>query len=211
MLTLVNVLSTFNSFVLKIGRGFGAVAIGLMVVVILLQVFFRYVLNSALPWPDEAARFLMLWMTALIAPSAYRAGGFVAIDTINVLLSEKVGRILSLALLLISLVVLIVAFQLSQKHVNSGWLFASSTLKIPLHLIGMEAVKVKLAWMYMSIAVGIVLLISVNVELVLKNLLVLINPSAQEQLAEAPAPSAGAQAPSAEGQEATSTNKPAGE
>ena len=204
MLTLANKLGAINSFVLKIGRGFGAVAIGLMVVVILLQVFFRYVLNSALPWPDEAARFLMLWMTALIAPSAYRSGGFVAIDTINVLLSERVGRILSLALLLISLLVLIVAFQLSQKHVNSGWLFSSSTLKIPLHLIGMEVIKVKLAWMYMSIAVGIVLLISVNVELVLKNLLLLINSSAREQLAEA-------EAPNAEKQDSTSPNRPSGE
>ena len=204
---LVNALGTINSFVLRIGRGFGAVAIGLMVVVILLQVFFRYVLNSALPWPDEAARFLMLWMTALIAPSAYRAGGFVAIDTINVLLSERVGRILSLALLLISLLVLIVAFQLSQKHVNSGWLFASSTLKIPLNLIGMEAVKVKLAWMYMSIAVGIVLLISVNVELVLKNVLLLINPSAQDQLEDSAPTTSGAE----QQQTTASPNRPSGE
>ena len=204
MLTLANTLGTINSFVLKIGRALGAAAVALMVLVILLQVFFRYILNNALPWPDEAARFLMLWMTALIAPSAYRSGGFVAIDTINTVLSERAGRILALALLLISLLVLIVALQLAHKHVNSGWLFASSTLKIPLHLIGMEAVKVKLAWMYLSIAVGVVLLISVNVELVLKNLLLLLNPSAQEQLAEA-------QALSAEEQEATSTNKPAGE
>ena len=204
MLTLANTLSAINSFVLKVGRALGAAAVALMVLVILLQVFFRYILNNALPWPDEAARFLMLWMTALIAPSAYRSGGFVAIDTINTVLSERAGRILALALLLISLLVLIVALQLAHKHVNSGWLFASSTLKIPLHLIGMEAVKVKLAWMYLSIAVGVVLLISVNVELVLKNLLLLINPSAQEQLAEA-------QALSAEEQETTSPNKPAGE
>ena len=204
MLTLANTLSAINSFVLKVGRALGAAAVALMVLVILLQVFFRYILNNALPWPDEAARFLMLWMTALIAPSAYRSGGFVAIDTINTVLSERAGRILALALLLISLLVLIVALQLAHKHVNSGWLFASSTLKIPLHLIGMEAVKVKLAWMYLSIAVGVVLLISVNVELVLKNLLLLINPSAQEQLAEA-------QALSAEEQETTSANKPAGE
>ena len=204
MLTLANTLGAINSFVLRIGRALGAAAVALMVLVILLQVFFRYILNNALPWPDEAARFLMLWMTALIAPSAYRSGGFVAIDTINTVLSERAGRILALALLLISLLVLIVALQLAHKHVNSGWLFASSTLKIPLHLIGMEVVKVKLAWMYLSIAVGVVLLISVNVELVLKNLLLLINPSAQEQLAEA-------QALSAEEQETTSPNKPAGE
>lgn len=58
-------------------------ALSVMVAVIILQVFFRYALNSSLPWPDEAARFLMLWMTGLIAPSAYRWGGFVAIDIIS--------------------------------------------------------------------------------------------------------------------------------
>ncbi|MDA9735148.1 TRAP transporter small permease subunit, partial [SAR116 cluster bacterium] len=56
---------------LKIGRNLAWIAIFLMVIVILLQVFFRYVLNNALPWPDELARFLMLWMTGFIAPSAY--------------------------------------------------------------------------------------------------------------------------------------------
>ena len=176
---------------LRVGRSLAAAAIALMVVVILLQVFFRYVLNSALPWPDEAARFLMLWMTALIAPSAYRSGGFVAIDTIATLLPERMARLLSTFLLLVSLLVLVVAWQLSQKHVNSGWLFASSTLKLPLHLIGMEVVKVKLAWMYMSISVGMFLLIVVNLELLLKSIVLLINPQAEVEMGARQAGSAG--------------------
>ena len=48
---------TFNDLVLPVGRGLAVICIGLMVVCILIQVFFRYVLNNALPWPDEAARF----------------------------------------------------------------------------------------------------------------------------------------------------------
>ena len=50
---------------LPVGRWISIVAIALMVLAILIQVFFRYVLNSALPWPDEAARFMMLWLTGL--------------------------------------------------------------------------------------------------------------------------------------------------
>ena len=184
MIILLRLLSTVNSYVLRLGRGFGAVAIALMVVVILLQVFFRYVLNSALPWPDEAARFLMLWMTALIAPSAYRSGGFVAIDTLHTLIPPRIAHLLTLLLLVVALLVLVVGFQLAQKHVSSGWLFSSSTLKIPLQLIGLEVVKVKLAWMYMSIAVGMVLLIAVNVELLLKSFILFVWPNADLQLSE---------------------------
>ncbi len=146
------------------------VAIALMVVVILIQVFFRYVLNNALPWPDEAARFLMLWMTGLIAASAYRRGGFVAIDMLELALPRKVGAVLSLVLLVLSLVVLLVGVRLGWNHVNSGWLFASSSLKLPLSMIGMTSVKIKLAYMYMSLFVGLILLTAVNIELILRSL-----------------------------------------
>ena len=80
MIFLLKGLVGFNTIILKLGRQLAWIAIGLMVVIILIQVYFRYVLNSALPWPDEAARFLMLWMTGFIAPSAYRWGGFVSIE-----------------------------------------------------------------------------------------------------------------------------------
>ena len=51
-----------NETALRLGRAVGVVAIAFMVIAILIQVFFRYVLGNALPWPDEAARFCMLCM-----------------------------------------------------------------------------------------------------------------------------------------------------
>ena len=147
-----------------------------MVIIILIQVFFRYGLNSALPWPDEAARFLMLWMTGFIAPSAYRWGGFVSIEMIFRILPSRIIKLLTLILLILSLIVLIVGLQFGLKHVDSGWLFYSSSMKWPLHLIGMESIKVKLAWMYMSLPVGLGLMTLVNIELIVKNFLLLLNP-----------------------------------
>ena len=176
MIFLLKGLVGFNTIILRLGRKLAWIAIGLMVIIILIQVFFRYGLNSALHWPDEAARFLMLWMTGFIAPSAYRWGGFVSIDMLLSRLPSKMGNIASLMLLMISLLVLVVGLQFGLKHVESGWLFSSSSLKWPLHLIGMEATRVKLAWMYMSLPVGLALMTLVNVELIIKNFLRLWNP-----------------------------------
>ena len=176
MIFLLKGLVGFNTIILKLGRQLAWIAIGLMVVIILIQVYFRYVLNSALPWPDEAARFLMLWMTGFIAPSAYRWGGFVSIEMLIRMLPSRMVKIVTLMLLMISLLVLVVGLQFGLKHVESGWLFSSSSLKWPLHLIGMEAIRVKLAWMYMSLPVGLAMMTLVNVELIIKNFLWLWNP-----------------------------------
>ncbi|WP_422371693.1 TRAP transporter small permease [Hoeflea sp.] len=169
-------LARLVTLLLRAGRNFAWIAMGLMVLIIMLQVFFRYVLGNALAWPDEGARFLMLWMTALIAPTAYRWGGFVSIDMVRDLLPPRIGSVLGLALLLVSLVVLVYGFRLGLNHVNSGWLFASSSLKLPLEFLGLGLVRIKLAWMYMSLPVGLFLMILVNIELCLKSIAHLIDP-----------------------------------
>jgi len=169
-----NFLKDFNTIILRIGRQLAWVAIFLMVVVILIQVFFRYILNNALPWPDELARFLMLWMTGFIAPSAYRWGGFVSIEMLPKLLPKLIENILLLILLSLSLFILIIGFQLGLQHIKIGWIFESSSIKIPFHLIGGEQKALKLAWMYMSLPVGIFLLILVNIELILRKLFLIL-------------------------------------
>ena len=178
ILTVLRPLALFNTFLLRIGRNAAWMAMGLMVLIIMLQVIFRYLLNNALAWPDEASRFLMLWMTGLIAPTAYRWGGFVAIDMLKDLLPMRLGSLLGLLLLLISLTVLVYGFRLGLNHVNSGWLFNSSSLKIPLEFLGFGIIRIKLAWMYMSLPVGLLLMTLVNIELCLKSVAHLIDPTA---------------------------------
>tara|TARA_Y100001970_G_scaffold180199_1_gene219379 strand:+ start:1087 stop:1683 length:597 start_codon:yes stop_codon:yes gene_type:complete len=175
LLFFFNILQNTNTFILRIGRQLAWIAILIMVIVIIIQVFFRYVLNNALPWPDEVARFFMLWMTGLIAPSAYRWGGFVSIDMLERFLPKILSNILIFLILLVSLTVLLIGFEMGLKHINAGWIFSSSSIKIPFSLIGGKTEAMKLAWMYMSLPVGIFLLILVNVELVLRNILSIFN------------------------------------
>ena len=175
LLLLFDILQNTNTFILRIGRQLAWIAILIMVIVIIIQVFFRYVLNNALPWPDEVARFFMLWMTGLIAPSAYRWGGFVSIDMLERFLPKILSNILIFLILLVSLTVLLIGFEMGLKHINAGWIFSSSSIKIPFSLVGGKTEAMKLAWMYMSLPVGIFLLILVNVELVLRNILSIFN------------------------------------
>ena len=155
-------------FVLRIGRGIGIVAIAIMVVAILIQVVARYMFNNALPWPDEAARFFMLWMTGLMAPTAFRRGGFVALDMISALLSIRVAAMLSLILLLISVVILFIAVQIGWSEVTGfGGRFATASLYIPTFD---GWFRIPRSWMMLSLLVGVILLLVVNIELILRNI-----------------------------------------
>lgn len=169
LLVVLTPLRLFNEAALAVGRAIGIVAVAVMVVAILVQVFFRYVLNNALPWPDEAARFCMLWMTGLMAPTAFRRGGFVAIDTLVVLLPKRIGSLLSALLLCLSLAVLLVAVQIGWSEVTGfAGRFATASLYIPTDLSFESWFRVPRSWMMASLLVGVILLISVNVELILR-------------------------------------------
>jgi len=159
-------------FVLKIGRAIGVVAIAVMVVAILIQVVARYVFNNALPWPDEAARFCMLWMTGLMAPTAFRRGGFVALDMISGFMSDRVAAVLSLILLLISVLILFFAIQIGFSEVTGfGGRFATASLYLPTFD---GWFRVPRSWMMLSLFVGVVLLFVVNIELILRSLVTMM-------------------------------------
>lgn len=164
-------LARTNDLALVIGRRIGVLAIALMVIAILVQVYFRYVLVKPLPWPEEAARFCMLWMTGLMAPSALRSGGFVAIDSLSLFLPALVGRALMLMLLVISLWVLIHGVQIGWNEVTGfGGKFKTASLYVPTTLEFDTWMRVPRSWMMASLLVGCVLMTTVTVELILRTL-----------------------------------------
>lgn len=168
-------LQLWNDTVLKVGRWIAVVAIALMVIAILIQVFYRYVLNNALPWPDEAARFAMLWMTGLIAPTALRRGGFVAIDMVVEALPKRLGAILSLFLLLLSALVLGFGVMIGWGEVTGfGGTFNTAALYVPTSLDFSEWYRVPRWWMFLSLFVGVVLMFIVNLELILRALITIL-------------------------------------
>ncbi|WP_371156499.1 TRAP transporter small permease [Jannaschia sp. 2305UL9-9] len=170
LVTAATLLGRINAPVLTLGRGIGILCMALMVVFILVQVFWRYVLSNPLPWPEEAARFLMLWLM-VVAPTALRRGGFVAIDMIQLALPRQIGGVLTLILMVLSLSVLVVAVQIGWSEVTGfSGRFKSSSLYYP---TGDGWVKMPRSWMMASLLVGVIMMTSVMVELILRQLAVL--------------------------------------
>lgn len=179
-------LTFVNSGLLAVGRFLAWICLGIMVVTILIQIVWRYMPGlDALNWTEEFARFLMLWMTGLIAPSGYRWGGFVAIDMLTRALPRVPSLLLMLVILLLSLVVLVTGVYLGYGEVTGfGGRFASATLWVPFEIsldplgIAFEWTKLGKKYMFASLWVCCMLLTLVNIELILKTLIGLVDRDA---------------------------------
>lgn len=170
-------LERLNTAILAIGKVIAVIALAVMVVLILGQVFFRYILSDAPNWTEEAARFGMLWMTGLMAPLAFRMGGFVSIDMLERALPRMISGLLTLLLLCISLWVLAVAWDRGlNNHVDTlSGRGCSSSLKWPFGFeYGKCGNKFQNNFQYASLWVGVNLLILVNVELIIRQIIKLM-------------------------------------
>lgn len=67
--------------------------IGVLVAIILIGVFYRYVLRRGLPWPEELARAINIWVAYLGASIGVKHGEHVGIDLFVGLLPEKVRTV----------------------------------------------------------------------------------------------------------------------
>ncbi|MGY6632400.1 MAG: TRAP transporter small permease [Alkalilacustris sp.] len=75
--------------------------LAVMAVVVFANVGMRYLANASIPWADELARYLMIWMTFLAAGLVLRQGGHVAITSLRDALPGRVQIVLRAALVLL--------------------------------------------------------------------------------------------------------------
>jgi TRAP-type C4-dicarboxylate transport system permease small subunit len=71
-------------------------AMAVLIAAIFLQVFFRYVLNEPLTWPEELGRYLFVWIVFLGIPDAYRDGKHLGMDLFTTRLPRRVRSVLAL-------------------------------------------------------------------------------------------------------------------
>ncbi len=179
-----HVLAMFNTRINVVGQRVAIAAMALMVLAILVQVCFRYVIGNPLSWTEEAARFLMLWMAAVVAPTAFRRGGFVAIDMLREALPKAMASVLWLLLLLLALVVLSVAVDIGWSEVTgfSGSFKTASlmTLFTVEFADGFPWIAIDWGWQKMprnqmmaSLLVGAVMMVLMCVELILREIIII--------------------------------------
>lgn len=130
-----------------------------MAVLIFANVSLRYLTNATIVWADEAARYMMIWMTFLGAGLVLRTGGHVAITNLHDLSRPPVQRLLRLAVTL-----LLLAF-----FVSFIWNGVEYALVMQRQLT--PATQISFTWIYAAMPVGF-LLMAIHLGLVARSYLV---------------------------------------
>ncbi len=126
----------------------GMILISVMFIVVILQVFCRYVLNNALSWPEELAQPLMVWAVFLGASMGLKRRMHLGMTIIVRLLPPSMRAIIQLA---IESLIAVFAFAM----VRYGWaisVFVGSKQLSPY-------LNIPYFYFYTSVATGGVLLL----------------------------------------------------
>lgn len=125
----------------------------------IIQVFYRYVLNDALSWTEEASLWILVWITFLILPVAYRKGLNISMMFFRDLLKRNCFEyILRCVFHIIVLVTAIVCFDQSWTMYKGG-----NRLELP-------ALEVSKAYVYIVMPPAWIMLILVIIECLFKDL-----------------------------------------
>lgn len=99
--------------------------VGAIVVITLAAVWWRYILNAPLAWPEQVSRILFVWMTFLGAAVLYRDKLHVAIDMFVLMLPGPIQRLavwaVDLVLLAFNLILFVYGLKLSLDQMGQTY------------------------------------------------------------------------------------------
>ncbi|ETX06086.1 MAG: hypothetical protein ETSY2_19215 [Candidatus Entotheonella gemina] len=163
-----NGLGRFNN---AIQTGFKGLVIGLlgaMTIIVIAGVFFRYVLGNALPWSEELAKFLMVWMTFVAAPIALRSGALVAIGALTDRLRGRTHNLMMLLVYAIIISLMVVFIK------DGGFLTWNARIQRA------STFNLSISYVYVAMPIGAFAIFMVALELFVHSLRMCIDPSRPE-------------------------------
>ncbi|WP_130831766.1 TRAP transporter small permease [[Erwinia] mediterraneensis] len=108
--------------------GIAAVALLIMVTVIPIGIFARYVLNGALAWPEPVAIICMIIFTFVGAPVGMRAGTHICVSMVTDRLSPRHQRVALLICNLLLIVTCLILFRASYSLCEAMWMQSLASL-----------------------------------------------------------------------------------
>jgi TRAP-type C4-dicarboxylate transport system permease small subunit len=169
---LIKGLGFLNRVMLKGGGFIAMVMVGLMTVIILVAVFWRYVLQDSIFWSEELSKMLMVWMTFMAAPIALERGMHVGIQS---LLQAVKGRWHYAMVALGQIVILILMAVCVKEGFELAW-FAKRQVA--------SSFDMSMIWPYLSMPIGCFMLFTVSLENMLNALKWTIYPHSSVAAAE---------------------------
>lgn len=134
-------------------EGYCAALTVTLVVIVVLGVWYRYVVQRALPWYDEIAEYLMVWLTFYGAVLAAQRNAHIGFDTLVEYFPKRVQRVTAVLVEVIVLVVQVALFVYGWSLVRAASFDAALSVR-----------WVRLSWVYSAIPIsgGLMFLISVR-------------------------------------------------
>ena len=123
-----------------------AALLAIVVVIVLVQVFGRYILRISLSWPEELARYVLVWLMFFGVAAAAATRSQIVVDTLLDLVSPRVRRMLEGIAALAGLVAVALLVWTSQPLFGPASRSTSPATGIPSF------------WIYLAAPVGGVLL-----------------------------------------------------
>lgn len=140
-------------------RLLAGVSMAIIVVVMIAQVWARYVMGGSLIWAEELCRYLLTWQTFLVLGLAYSKGEFVALDFLPTALSRR-GKWMLKAVTAIPVVIFLAVIAYYGQVYASR--FSGQTIPALDFIWGAlfgRPLGLSITWVYMSVAVGSALMI----------------------------------------------------
>jgi TRAP-type C4-dicarboxylate transport system permease small subunit len=140
-------MSKISDYLDKISRFIVLLASIIMVMIIMLQVFCRYMLNSPLSWPEELTIYLMAYMVFIGSAVAVKSHEHIGVDLFVNMLPERARAVV---FIIIKLAIMLFAFFLFKAGVDFaffGWPMVS------------DALRISMFWPRLSMPVGGLLMI----------------------------------------------------
>ncbi len=143
----------------------------------IVQVFYRYVLNDALSWTEEASLWMMVWIAFLILPVAYRRGLNISMMLFRDML--KRNRIEFVLRCIFHCIVLLI----SGVCLYQSWLMYKGGYRLEL-----PALEVSKAYVYIIMPPAWILLIIAVIEALVTDFMGIIDPAAARMAQDAKQP-----------------------
>jgi TRAP-type C4-dicarboxylate transport system permease small subunit len=132
-LTMVGTLRRWLALTLEAGA---IVAFLVMVVSLILQILFRYVLAVVAPWTEELARFACIWSVFLATAVCFDEGAHIRLDLIVTKVSrETTKRIMLLASVVVTGTFVVVVLYGSILLSQVGWVDFATTIPVRMGVV----------------------------------------------------------------------------
>jgi TRAP-type C4-dicarboxylate transport system permease small subunit len=130
-----------------------------LVVIMIAQVFARYVLNASLIWAEELCRYILIWQSFLLIGIAYHQGELIVVDVLSARVSSTVRLLIRL---LVALPVCYFLYLMVRHGIVNAGRFKAQTIPaidfIWTSLAGRPA-HLPIFWVYVSVPVGCAILL----------------------------------------------------